>query len=397
MDWQRELRELAAAIGSRVQRGADAIERLVDQDPYHIIGDRGYGTGNRALLLGRVLENEGLALPDPAHSKVRNLLAMLKRIESDPLPHARVRVRLPDRETELVADDEGFLRAWLEAGERAEGWAPIPIELIQSQPEAPVTGIAPVLLPPSSAEYGVISDMDDTVLQSSVTNLIRAARVTLLENARTRLPFPGVAGFYRALAAGSNGRKSNPIFYVSSSPWNFYDVIADFLEIQQIPTGPLLLRNWDVGLSLLRNAPHKSEYILDILATYPSLPFILVGDTAQEDPEIYTEIVAAHPGRILAVYIRNVRPHPERLAAVQLLARRVAEAGSTLVIADDTLAAASHAAAHGWISPALLPEVREEKRADEGGGAKAASPGVEKSEPAPTMVVDPTLNAGELE
>ncbi|HEX6434899.1 MAG TPA: hypothetical protein VFZ87_11680, partial [Gemmatimonadales bacterium] len=86
MDWQRELRELAAALGSQVRQGASALERLVDQDPYHIVGYRGYGTGSRALLLGRVLENEGLAVPDPAHSKLRNLLAMLKRIESDPLP-----------------------------------------------------------------------------------------------------------------------------------------------------------------------------------------------------------------------------------------------------------------------------------------------------------------------
>jgi phosphatidate phosphatase APP1 len=397
VDWQGELRELAAAIGSHIRRGANALERLVDQDPYHVVGYRGYGAGNRALLLGRVLENEALALPDPAHSKLRNLLAMLKRIESDPLPHARVRVRLQNREQELVADDEGFLRAWLDAGESWEGWATIQLELIQSEREAVVSGVAPILVPPVSAEYGVISDMDDTVLQSNVTNFLQAARITLLENARTRLPFPGVAAFYRALAAGSKGTAGNPIFYVSSSPWNFYDLIADFLEVQEIPTGPLLLRNWDLGLSLLRNAPHKSDHIADILATYPSLPFILVGDSAQEDPEIYTDLVARYPERILAVYIRNVRPHPERLAAVQHLAGRVAAAGSTLVLADDTLAAASHAAAHGWIRPALLPEVREEKRADEGDGGKAASPGVEKSEPVPTVVVDPTLNADELE
>jgi phosphatidate phosphatase APP1 len=392
-----ELRQLAAALASQLKRGANALERLADRDPFQIVGYRGFGVSGRVLLLARVLEHEGLAIADPGHSKLRNLLAMLKRIESDPLPHARVRVHSPDQEHELVADDEGFIRTWLDTGERPAGWASIQLELIQSPHDAPVTGEAPVLVPPASAEYGVISDMDDTVLQSSVTNFVRAARVTLLENARTRLPFPGVAGFYRALAAGSTGGKGNPIFYVSSSPWNFYDVIADFLEIQQIPTGPLLLRNWDLGPSLLRNAPHKSEYILEILDTYPSLPFILIGDTAQEDPEIYTEVVAGHPGRILAVYVRNVQPHPERLAAVRRLARRVAEAGSTLVVADDTLAAASHAAAHGWISADLLPEVREEKRADEGQGGKAASPGVEKSEPVPTVIVDPNVNAADLE
>ena len=138
MDWQRELRELAAALGDQVRRGANALERLVDQDPYHIVGYRGYGTRNRALLLGRVLENEALALPDPAHSRLHNLFAMLKRIESDPLPHARVRVRLPDREQELVADDEGFLNAWLDTGDRPAGWGTLQLQLVQSQREAPV-------------------------------------------------------------------------------------------------------------------------------------------------------------------------------------------------------------------------------------------------------------------
>jgi phosphatidate phosphatase APP1 len=397
VNWKADLQELAAALGSQIRRGTNAVERLIDQDPYQIVSYRGFGASGQVLLLGRVLEHEGLALANPGDSKLRNLFAMLKRIESDPLPFARVRVELPAGARELRADDEGFLRAWLPAGDLREGWAAIQLELIHSQREASVTTAASILVPPASAEYGVISDMDDTVLQSNVTNFIRAARVTLLENARTRLPFPGVAGFYRALAAGSTGAGANPIFYVSSSPWNFYDVIADFLEIQDIPEGPLLLRNWDLGPSLLRNARHKSEYIAEILATYPSLRFILIGDSTQEDPEIYTDVVAGHPERILAVYIRNVHPHPERSAAVQQLARRVAEAGSTLVLADDTLTVASHAAAHGWISQEALPSIREEKGADEGAGGKAPAPGIEQVEPVPTVVVDQDVKAAELE
>ena len=395
--WRKELRELAASLGLRVRRGAGALERLADRDPYHIAGYRGYGREGRVLVLARVLQDEALDPPEAGHSKARNLVAMLKRLESDALPFAKVRARLPEGDRELVADDEGFVREWLETTLAADGeWASVHLELPHPAGGHPRATEAPILIPSSSASYGVISDMDDTVLQSEVTSFIRAARMVLLENARTRLPFAGVAAFYRALADGAAGGK-NPIFYVSSSPWNLYDVIAEFLEAEGIPSGPLLLRDWDFGPSVFRNAGHKTRLIREILETFGTLPFILIGDSAQEDPEIYADIVSTHPNRILAVYVRNVEPRPERSAAIQRLAERVTAAGATLVLADDTLTIASHASAHGWIREAALPEIRGEKRADEGGGGKADAPGVGTTPPTPTVVVDRDVGVADLE
>jgi phosphatidate phosphatase APP1 len=396
--WREELRELAAELESRVRRGADALERLVDRDPYHIAGYRGYGRDGRVLVLARVLQDEGLAPADAGHSKARNLLAMLKRLESDPLPFARVRARLRDGDRELVADDEGFVREWLETEPGGlDGWDSVRLELLHPAGGPPRVTAAPILIPAATAAYGVISDMDDTVLQSEVTSFIRAASMVLLENAHTRLPFAGVAAFYRALELGPAGGRKNPIFYVSSSPWNLYDVIAGFLEAERIPAGPLLLRDWDLGPSLFRNAGHKTRLIREILETFSTLPFILIGDSGQEDPEIYAEIVAAFPTRILAVYIRSVEANPERSTAIRRLAERVTASGSTLVLADDTLTIASHASSHGWIQEAALPEIRGEKWADEGGGGKVDAPGVGPARPAPTVVVDKDVGVADLE
>lgn len=369
----------------------------MDRDPYHVAPYRGYGRPGRILVLARVLEDEGLAAPDVRHGKARNLFAMLKRLESDPLPRARVRASLSGADRELVADDEGFVREWLDADPDVadDSWGAVRLQLLHPSKGPGPAVAAPILLPPESADYGVISDMDDTVLQSDVTSFLRAARVVLLESARTRLPFAGVAAFYRALRDGTGGA-GNPIFYVSSSPWNLYDVISGFLEAEEIPAGPLLLRDWDLGPSLLRNEAHKSAHIGEILETYPGLRFILVGDSTQEDPEIYARVVSAHPDRILAVYIRNVEPRPDRSAAIGRLADVVKGAGSTLVLADDTLTVASHAAAHGWIRREALPEIGGEKRADEGDGSKADAPGVRAHPTAPTVVVDPRLGPEDL-
>jgi len=238
----------------------------------------------------------------------------------------------------------------------------------------------------------VISDLDDTVIQSRISNFLQAVRTVMLGNARTRLPFPGVAAFYEALRRGGDGARHNPIFYVSSSPWNIYDIIVDFLELQRIPPGPVMLRDWDIELSALssgRLRRHKEPLIREILDLYPALPFVLIGDNSQRDPEIYRAILDHYPGRIPAIYIRNVDTHPERSQSLKALAEEVVAAGSTLVLADDSYAAAVHAADHGWIARESLPAVREEEKADEGEtGTKADVPGVPEEPPAPTVVVE---------
>ena len=396
----RDLSDLASGLAGGARRAARAVERALGKTgAYRFVGYRGYGTSARVLVLGRVIEHTRIADPDASQARWRNLLATWQRLDADPLPFAKTSTRIGTTTTELAADDEGFVRGWIAAAAPLSGgsWHAVDVELVSPPDTVAQRALdvphrpARVLVPAPTARFGVVSDMDDTVLQSEITSFLRAAQLMLLENARTRLPFPGVAAFYRALERGPLGAPANPIFYVSSSPWNLYDVISDFLDAQQIPTGPLLLRDWDIGATILRNREYKLTQIREILGTYPALPFILVGDSGQEDPEIYAALVREFPSRILAIYIRNVTPHPERSEAIRVLAEEVSAAGSALVLADDTLAAARHAAAHGWIRESELGDIGTEKRADEGTtGAKVKTPGVE-AETAPTVVVDETM------
>lgn len=365
--WRDDLRELAGELGAQARRASRVVQRALDLGPYRLVGYRGYASADRALILGRAFQSRGIPQADADAPRWRNLLDAVKRVDTQPLPNARVRARLQSSMRELVADDEGFLHHWIDAAVPLEagGWYDVALELEHPTLTEPARATAQVLVPDRAARFGVISDLDDTVLQSHMTSLVRAARMMLLENARTRLPFPGVAAFYRGLERGTGGAR-NPIFYVSAGAWNLYDLVIDFLDAQRIPRGPTLLRDWDLASSILRTNEHKGAIIRDILTTYPLLPFILVGDSGQADPEIYAAAVREHPGRILAIYIRNVSPAPERAAAIQHLAHAVAAAGSTLVLADDTLSVARHAAARGWIDETSLDEIGGETRDDEG-------------------------------
>jgi phosphatidate phosphatase APP1 len=187
------------------------------------------------------------------------------------------------------------------------------------------------------------------------------ARNTLFGNARTRLPIPGMPALFAALARGSQGTKlRNPIFYISSSPWNLYELIVEFFKLQEIPAGPLLLRDWGLTSDTRiagRHHEHKLGAIERVLAESPGLPFLLIGDSGQADPEIYREAVHRYPGRIRAVYIRRVRRDADRDRAIALLADEIHAAGSELLVTDDARAAARHAAERQWIAAEAVAEV----------------------------------------
>jgi phosphatidate phosphatase APP1 len=186
-----------------------------------------------------------------------------------------------------------------------------------------------------------------------------------VEDAQSRVAFPGVAALYRALHTGVSGREANPILYVSRAPWGLYSILDEFFDLHGIPVGPVLfLREWGVSWKspLPRKAEdHKQDLIRNMLSLYGDLPFILIGDSGQHDPEVYRQIVEEHPGRVLAVYIRNVSREARRIEEIEGLAAAVAAAGSSLVLAADSLAMAKHAAELKLIQGQAIADVTSER------------------------------------
>jgi phosphatidate phosphatase APP1 len=306
-----------------------------------------------------------------------NLIDTYKRFQSDEIPGATVKASIGDYSREAVTNDEGFFEFHLQPG-------PLPVSddhtyLINLEltdypgkvrnPVEPTTFKAQgqVIVPPVGAQFGIISDIDDTVLMSNVAHPIMLARNTFLENAHTRLPFEGVGKLYQSLRRGASGSSFNPIFYVSSSTWNIYDVLHDFFVVREIPMGPLFLSeyNLDEETFIFQNRmKHKVGAIVTILTTYPDLPLILIGDSSEKDPLIYREIVKQYPGRILTIYIRTATRSRKRVARLQAIVQDVQTMGVPIVLVKDSYEAAKHAAENGLIHPDALPTIREARNED---------------------------------
>jgi phosphatidate phosphatase APP1 len=322
-----------------------------------------------ATFSGRVLEEKDIGDPHEEAHWWENLRAMYHRIKSDEIPFARVRAEFNGESYETRTDDEGYFVfefATAATPVNASGWFDVHLQLAENinPSQGLVTAPGHVLIPPVNADFAVISDIDDTIIRTYATDFFRMMRVLFLNNARTRVPFEGVSAFYSALQKGPNGISDNPIFYVSSSSWNIYDLLLAFLDVHGIPRGPLLLR--DLGLDQTKfvksGHQHKLDKIERIFRFYPYTRFLLIGDSGQQDPALYYQAIQRHPGRVIAAYIRDV--HPLNRANVSRIAREVETLGTEMLLVRDTEEAAQHAAQRGLIRWTEIPAVHRQKEAD---------------------------------
>lgn len=329
---------------------------------------RGYGTASRVYVRGHVLDDRVLYEAQRTDHGRKNLKAMLSRYLSKGVPDVRVGIRFLHHYHEIKTNTGGYFEHIFElkAPLQQTGWLPIEYQvldhLIENQIPLIQTGEVYILEPQPA--FGVISDVDDTILISHSGATLKKLRLILWKNAKTRLPFKGVASFYSALHHGAEEGQRNPIFYVSSSEWNLYDFLEDFCRVQEIPKGPFLLKDLKAGLlELLKSGGgkhnHKLEKILHLFSLFPDLPFILIGDSSQKDAVIYTEVARQFPDRILAIYIRSVSER-NKLEIVLNLVNELKQQRLEMLLVNDTAIAARHAFQAGFIDETEYQKVKTE-------------------------------------
>ncbi|MBE9062504.1 App1 family protein [cf. Phormidesmis sp. LEGE 11477] len=370
-DFIQAVSKTANQVNRFWDRAVLAVEgKLGIRDPLRILPYKGYGTPERICIKGRVLEKEGIRSLKEDANVAKNLVNMYRRFDSDEVPHATLKVCIGDCQKTVEANGEGFFEAELSVESSlstADIWHKVYIELLDPPPrkQKVVAAEGEVILVTSSAHFGVISDIDDTVVYTAANNPLEMIRIAYLGNARSRRPFAGVAPFYQALQKGKTVGGSfagNPIFYVSSSPWNMYDLFDKFVVDNDIPTGPILLRDIELSpanLMSFSHGDHKREQIDPLLSRFPDMPFILFGDSGQKDAEIYAQLVKDYPGRIMAVYIRDALPDDEaRHQQIEQIAEEIREAGVEFLLFLETVDAAKHAASKGWIEEGAIVDIK---------------------------------------
>jgi phosphatidate phosphatase APP1 len=149
----------------------------------------------------------------------------------------------------------------------------------------------------------LISDIDDTIKHSSIVRGTKEMfRNTFVRNLED-LTVLGVNEWYTRLADAGVG-----IHYVSNSPWQLYPLLKRFFRLAGLPPGSFHLREYPGVIQSLfePKSEGKRPTLERVMQDFPERRFVLVGDSGEADLEVYTELVLANPGRILAIFIRDV-------------------------------------------------------------------------------------------
>ena len=331
---------------------------MFKKDPLHIIPFDSYGTASKLNLKGRALEDENIDLNKT--SWLHLFMNSWKRFETDEIRHTPLSVKLPNNETiTFTSDAEGYYQVTQDHNDfesfiNADGWLNYEVSYAtahKNQIQNNNKFFGRMLVPKTTSDFGVISDIDDTILYTGVTSRLKWRVIinTFFKTPYKRKALEGASDFCTLLQKGTSGKSNNPMFYVSNSPWNLYRYLKMFLSVNNFPDGPVLLR--DIRMPYDKTPKpelaHKYNEIYSILNTYPKLNFILIGDCGEKDAHIYLDVVKKFPNRILAIYLRAVE-HQKRTQRIAQLFKDYNEV--PVLIVENSSEALDHAKAHGFMA-----------------------------------------------
>jgi phosphatidate phosphatase APP1 len=269
-----------------------------------ITGYPGYGSEEWVRVLGRVL------IVPPVKTASNGEYASVRGWRSFaavPVGYAQVAITIDGERHEVVADRGGVIDTVLPA--RLEpGWQTLTVSVEDGEPSE-----TRVFIVGSDVRFGVVSDVDDTVMVTALPRPLLAAWNSFVVDEHARQPVPGMAVLIERLEREHPG---SPVIYLSTGAWNVAPTLIRFLRRHLYPSGAILLTDWGPTHDrwFRSGQDHKRTNLRRLATEFPSVRWLLVGDDGQHDDAIYTSFAIEHPDNVAAVAIRRLSPTEAVLA-----------------------------------------------------------------------------------
>lgn len=286
-------------LGARIDDAIHGFRESIARRRGHIatvVPYTGYGSPGWIRVLCRVL----LAKPRKPGEKQARKIRGWRSFASVPVDNTTVTIVVDGMEHSVVTDRGGLIDTVVKA-ELAPGWHTVQIRTDGGAE----TAEAPVFVVDPTARFGLISDVDDTVMVTSLPRPFLAAWNTFVLDEHARRPVPGMAVLYERLLQDHPGA---PVFYLSTGAWNVAPTLTRFLKRHLYPDGPLLLTDWGPTHDrwFRSGRDHKRSSLERLATEFPELRWLLVGDDGQHDEELYGDFAENHAASIDAIAIRQL-------------------------------------------------------------------------------------------
>jgi phosphatidate phosphatase APP1 len=264
----------------------------------------GYGSASSVRVLGRVL----LARTRDDHRRAEDLRRGWRSFMTVQLPGIPVTIELGDHRIEATSDRGGYLDVTVGSHGLEPGWHEVRINAAGA-----AEAVGSVLVVGSDQTFGLISDIDDTVITTSLPRPLIAAWNTFVRSESARRPVAGMSQLYRELLAE---HPQAPTFYLSTGAWNTAPTLVRFLRRHGYPEGPLLLTDWGpTNTGWFRSGQeHKESSLRRLARELPNIRWVLIGDDGQRDPKIYSDFAREYPSRVRAIGLRQLTPTEQVLS-----------------------------------------------------------------------------------
>jgi phosphatidate phosphatase APP1 len=279
----------------------------------------GYGTPTWVRVLGRVVLARD---PDPKSRAGRK-----NRRRDEVVRGWRSFVSVPYHDLDVLVEIEGTThKVHPDRGGVVDTVIPVCLEpgihtVTLHAGEGGHSATAHVQIVRGDAAFGLISDIDDTIMVTALPRPMLAAWNTFVVDEHARVPTPGMAVLLERLAAKHSG---DPVVYLSTGAWNVAPAVTRFLSRNLFPSGALLLTDWGPTHDrwFRSGREHKEESLRRLAREFPNVKWLLIGDDGQHDEEIYAEFAAEHPDNVRAVAIRQLSNAESVLAGGRSKANR---------------------------------------------------------------------------
>ncbi|WP_197415784.1 phosphatase domain-containing protein [Mycobacterium sp. IS-1742] len=207
--------------------------------------------------------------------------------------------------------------------------------------------------PQDGPAFGVVCDVDGVLTITHVRRQWGRVRALLNRSPRDRRSVLGMPHLVRHLA---QSELDPAVFYLTAAPDLSAQVISEALDNAGYPTGTTLTAGGDLAPGWLvgRSLATKRAALDRLADQHPHRRWILLGDDAGADPELFAGFARRHPGRVAVIALRQDRLQPSRpqlgddLPGVRVVAAPNAEEMLPSLNAALGLRTRRHTAVNGW-------------------------------------------------